>query len=168
MRNIFDIETSPPPKNTRILLLELLGPMDEEDENGNISKRDIYETNWVVGHVDSVFGICTYPIKNICTNQRFTHWCHLPDKSSVDKIVLKKAKMRKIPASVQSLVNLLGAEILPNEKIKIGDWYTTKIKKGPSILKGPHILKCHVVGVDTIYSIDGYVNKSHECFKIKF
>ena len=71
------IDTAPT-DGSHFLAIEVVGPMNEYDEDGLILKRDVYEKNCVVAYC--CFGdFITYPYTgSIVRNRRFTHWMPLP------------------------------------------------------------------------------------------
>ena len=76
----YPIETLPDEcKDGRsFLAFEVIGPMDEKDEDGSVIRSDLYRKGCVVAYW--VFGgVVPYPWNNsFVTNREFTHWMPLP------------------------------------------------------------------------------------------
>lgn len=76
-----DISTAPK-DGTRFLAYEVIGPMDEEDEDGFVIARGKYERGQVVAYyLDFGFGggVVPYPWNGgLSQNIKYTHWMPLP------------------------------------------------------------------------------------------
>lgn len=72
-----DIKTAPT-NGSRFLAWAELGPMDEEDEDGNVVKRGIVEHYAVVAYF-CFGGFVEFPWRgSFVQNLKFTHWMPLP------------------------------------------------------------------------------------------